>query len=80
MQPQVRGPSPDGRTLAYCAERNGEYDIYTISVQGGSETRLTSAPGLDDGPDYSADGRHIFFNSERGGLMKIWLPTFMLSA
>jgi Tol biopolymer transport system component len=66
------GWSPDGKTLAYCAERKGDYDIYTISVEGGSETRLTDAPGLDDGPDYSPDGKYIFFNSERTGLMKIW--------
>jgi Tol biopolymer transport system component len=66
------GWSPDGKTLAYCAERNGEYDIYTISVDGGEEKRLTTAPGLDDGPDYSPDGQYIYFNSERTGLMQIW--------
>ena len=66
------GWSPDGQTLAYCAERGGNYDIYTISAQGGPERRLTSAPGLDDGPDYSPDGRYIYFNSLRSGLMQIW--------
>ena len=54
------GWSPDGKTLAYCAERNGNYDIYTIPLKGGAETRLTSAEGLDDGPDYSPDGTHLF--------------------
>lgn len=66
------GWSPDGRTLAYCAERGGEYDIYTIPVAGGTETRLTTAKGLDDGPDYSPDGAWIYFNSDRTGRMKIW--------
>jgi regulation of enolase protein 1 (concanavalin A-like superfamily) len=66
------GWSPDGKTLAYCAERNGEFDIYTIPVEGGEETRLTTAPGLDDGPDYSPDGKYIYFNSERTGRMQIW--------
>ena len=66
------GWSPDGRMLAYCAERNKEYDIYTIPAEGGEETRLTTAPGLDDGSEYSPDGKTIFFNSERTGLMKIW--------
>ena len=66
------GWSPDGKTLAYCAERGGNFDIYTISVNGGDEKRLTSAAGLDDGPDYSPDGRYIYFNSERSGLMQIW--------
>ena len=66
------GWSPDGKTLAFCGERNGEFDIYTIPVAGGPETRLTTAPGLDDGPDYSPDGKYIYFNSERSGRMQIW--------
>jgi hypothetical protein len=43
-----------------------------VAFEGGAETRLTTAPGLDDGPEYSPDGRHIYFNSVRSGLMKIW--------
>jgi dipeptidyl aminopeptidase/acylaminoacyl peptidase len=66
------GWSPDGRTLAYCAERNGEYDVYTIPATGGEEKRLTTAPGLDDGPDYSPDGQFVYFNSDRTGKMHIW--------
>jgi len=66
------GWSPDGSTLAYVGQRDGEADIYTMPVAGGNETRLTTAPGLDDGPDYTPDGKHIYFNSLRTGLMKIW--------
>jgi len=66
------GWSPDGSTLAFCGERNGEFDVYTIPVSGGEERRLTTAPGLDDGPDYSPDGAFIYFNSVRSGLMQIW--------
>ncbi len=68
----LHGWSPDGQRLAYCAERGGQYDIYTISVNGGPETQLTDLPGLDDGPEYSPDGRYIWFNSTRTGLMQIW--------
>jgi TolB protein len=66
------GWSPDGKTLAFCGQREGEFDIYTIPVTGGEETRLTSAKGLDDGPEYSPDGKYIYFNSERSGRMQIW--------
>jgi TolB protein len=66
------GWSPDGATLAFCGERNGEFDVYSIPAAGGREKRLTTAPGLDDGPDYSPDGRFIYFNSERTGRMQIW--------
>jgi TolB protein len=66
------GWTPDGKTLAYCAERNGNYDIYTIGTNGGAEKRLTDTEGLDDGPDYSPDGKYIYFNSYRTGHMQIW--------
>jgi hypothetical protein len=66
------GWSPDGKTLAYCAERNGNFDVYTISVDGGQEKRLTTADGKDDGPEYSPDGQYIYFNSERTGSNQIW--------
>ena len=66
------GWSPDGKTLAFCGERNGEFDIYTVPVEGGAETRLTTAKGLDDGPEYSPDGKSIYFNSDRTGKMQIW--------
>ena len=66
------GWSPDGKTLAFTGERNGNFDIYAIPAAGGEETRLTSAEGLDDGPEYSPDGMWIYFNSERTGHMQIW--------
>ncbi len=66
------GWSPDGKTLAFVGQRDGNFDIYTIPVEGGEETRLTTAPGLDDGPEYSPDGQDIYFNSERTGHMQIW--------
>ncbi len=66
------GWSPDGKTLAFVGERGGEFDIYSIPVTGGEETRLTTAKGLDDGPEYSPDGQYIYFNSVRTGIMQIW--------
>jgi WD40 repeat protein len=70
------GWSPDGKTLAFTGQRGDNFDIYTISTAGpaagGDETRLTTAPGLDDGPEYSPDGEYIYFNSERTGQMQIW--------
>ena len=66
------GWSPDGKTLAFTAERAGNFDIYTVPAEGGAETQLTTAAGLDDGPEYSPDGAYIYFNSERSGHMQIW--------
>ncbi len=66
------GWSPDGKTLAFVGQRNGEFDIYSIPVTGGEETQLTTAKGLDDGPEYTPDGKWIYFNSVRTGHMQIW--------
>jgi Tol biopolymer transport system component len=68
------GWSPDGRTIVYTANRpsTGDFDIYAKALKGGPEKRLTTAKGLDDGPEYSPDGKWIYFNSARTGAMQIW--------
>ena len=70
----LHGISPDGKMIAYCAFRGpeNEADVYAMPVKGGKEGRLTDAPGLDDGPEYSMDGKHIWFNSVRSGRMQVW--------
>ncbi len=68
----LHGWSPDGKFLVYTGQRNGEFNIYRIAVDGGEETQLTSTAGLDDGPEYTLDGKYIYFNSVRSGRMQIW--------
>ncbi|GAC1452681.1 MAG: SMP-30/gluconolactonase/LRE family protein [Gemmatimonadaceae bacterium] len=68
----LHGWSPDGRWLVYTGQRGGDYDVYKIPVTGGDEIRLTTAPGLDDGPEFTPDGKYIYFNSVRSGRMQIW--------
>lgn len=68
----LHGWSPDGKSLVFCGERDGEFDVYKVPVNGGKEIRLTTTKGLDDGPEYTPDGKYIYFNSVRSGLMQIW--------
>jgi len=66
------GWSPDGKTITFCGERDGKYDVYTIPAAGGEETQLTRNAVHNDGPEYSPDGKYIYFNSSRSGLDQIW--------
>jgi hypothetical protein len=66
------GWSPDGKSLCFCGERQGRFDVYTIPAAGGEEVQLTRAAGHNDGPEYSPDGKYIYFNSDRTGMMQIW--------
>lgn len=68
----LHGWSPDNLSLIYTAERNGDFDIYRTSKDGGKEIRLTTTKGLDDGSEYSPDGKSIYFCSTRTGTMQIW--------
>lgn len=68
----LHGWSPDGKYLVFTGLRNGDYDIFRVPAEGGEEVQLTTAPGLDDGPEYTPDGRYIYFNSVRSGRMQIW--------
>lgn len=61
------GWSPDGKWLAFVGRRDGKFELFRVSVDGGNEERLTSAGGYDDGPEYTRDGKWIYFNSNRGG-------------
>ena len=67
------GWSPDGKYMAYVYQHpaaNGvpsNYDIFRIPAAGGESEQLDSNPGYDDGPDYSPDGKWIYFNSDRSG-------------
>lgn len=66
------GWSPDGKSLAFVGRRNGKFELFRVSVNGGEEQRLTSSGTYDDGPEYSRDGKWIYFNSNRGGGWNIW--------
>jgi TolB protein len=68
----LHGWSPDGKFLAFTGQRNGDFDVYLVPAGGGPERRLTTAAGLDDGPEFTPDGKWIYFNSTRTGRMQVW--------
>src|SRR5947209_1181854 len=57
--------SPDGQTIAFSAQYDGNTDVYTIPVAGGSPTRLTSHPEKDIVRGFTPDGKNVLFSSPR---------------
>lgn len=57
--------SPDGKTVAFTAEYDGNADVFTIPATGGEPTRLTWHPLPDRVASWYPDGRSILFRSPR---------------
>ncbi len=57
--------SPDGNTIAYTANYQGNSDVYTISVNGGIPKRLTFHGMFDRVLGWTPDGNSILFSSGR---------------
>ena len=56
--------SPDGRTIAFSGEYDGNTDVYTIPISGGVPTRVTYHPSADVPVAWTLDGQ-IVFRSDR---------------
>jgi DNA-binding winged helix-turn-helix (wHTH) protein/dipeptidyl aminopeptidase/acylaminoacyl peptidase len=67
--------SPDGRRIVYAADRDGNFDLFTQSLDGGEPVRITSSPTNETQPAWSPDGQRIVFRSDGdgGGLYTISL-------
>jgi TolB protein len=72
----LHGWSPDGKKLVFTGGRKGETgdyrNLWSVDVETKVETALTPPGTLDDGPEYTPDGKYIYFNSVRTGTMQIW--------
>jgi Tol biopolymer transport system component len=60
MFERVASWSPDNSRIAYAANHNGNFDIYTIDPNGGTPQRITTDPARDDYPEWTSDGRIVF--------------------
>ncbi|HEX9921067.1 MAG TPA: protein kinase, partial [Anaerolineae bacterium] len=49
--------SPDGRTIAFMSNRDENWEIYVVNVDGSNLQRLTNNPANDGLPTWSPDGR-----------------------
>lgn len=61
--------SPDGSLLIFSILG----DLYTLPIEGGKATRVSSGMALDTQPRFSPDGRSIVFVSDRRGSENLWV-------
>jgi eukaryotic-like serine/threonine-protein kinase len=60
--------SPDGWRIAFDRQtEDGHWDVWTIDADGGSPRRLTKDPRNENVPEWSRDGRFIYFAAQREG-------------
>jgi TolB protein len=65
--------SPDGREIAFGSSRDGNFEIYVLTVADGRLRRLTHSKAMNLRPAWSPDGRRLAFTSNRDGNYEIYL-------
>jgi TolB protein len=69
--------SPDGSQIAFHALVDSQYDVFVVSTEGGAPRRVTFDAARDWVAAWSADGRSIYYISNRTGGNQIWkTPAF----
>lgn len=69
------GWNPNNREVVYVAKRSDDkpYNIFKADIKTGQESQVTYFEhGHVDGPEYSPDGKYIYYNGSQSGTMQIW--------
>jgi LysM repeat protein len=66
-------PAGSGSRVAFMSARDGNWEVYSVNLDGSGLKRLTSNSANDGLPTWSPDGRSIAFVSNRGGAWAIWV-------
>ncbi len=67
--------SPDGKTLAFAADYDGNPEIYVMPITGGSPKRLTFHDSSEQPLAFTPDNQSVIFRSARTnplGRMELW--------
>jgi Tol biopolymer transport system component len=64
--------SPSGDRIVYETNRNGNWDLYALDMNTGTETQLTDSPGNDLNAFWADDGSKLVFQSDRDGFWQIY--------
>ena len=64
--------SPDGKSIVFAAEANGEFDLWIAPAAGGTPRKLTTAPGDERWPSWTRDGRVVFSHRAPRGIWQLY--------
>jgi hypothetical protein len=64
--------SPNGQSVAFMSQRDGNWELYRVNLDGTGITRLTDNGANDGLPAWSPDGNSIAFVSSRDGGWAVW--------
>ncbi len=71
--------SPDGKTVAFTVRRfdidknTSTRHIFTVPLEGGEPKALTTEGAVNERPRWSVDSKKIYWLSNRGGSMQVWV-------
>ena len=57
--------SPDGKSMIYTSDKDGDIDLYIMNLETGKEKRFTNTLGYDGGAWFSPDGKKIIWRASR---------------
>lgn len=67
--------SPDGKRIAFCSTRSGNWDIYVMDIDGRNVEQVTNTPSHEMHPSFSPDGGRLVYCalSPRGAQWELWV-------
>jgi hypothetical protein len=67
--------SPDGNNVVFMSTRDGDMDVYRLSLRDGALVQLTNEPSQDGLPVVSLDSKLVLFASDRGGVWRLYVTS-----
>jgi TolB protein len=64
---------PDGNEFVFSSSKDGNLDLYMMSLKNDTIKKLTSSQSIEVSPTISPDSEHIAFVSDRGGSPQIYV-------
>ncbi len=59
--------SPDGKRIAFCSSRDGDFDLYVMNADGTDVKRIIKLKGMQTRPCWSPDEQRLAFTWNREG-------------